>query len=231
MANTTFSDFVTPINASWCNDVNDTVYEALGNGSTAPTTAAQVRANLNVPQRNGTDASGNWPINSQNVTGTVAIANGGTGETSAVNAFNAIKQIATETISGVLEIATQTEAEAGTADSVAMTPLKVEQHMTANALGWGQTWQNVSGSRANNTDYTNSTGRPIVVNIYGSNATASCVLQISFNSGTTWMSFGGSALPSGTALALGNVIVPSGATYRVRASAGTLAITEWWELR
>jgi hypothetical protein len=32
-------------------------------------------------------------------------------------------------------------------------------------LGYGQTWQNVAGSRANGTTYTNSTGKPIMVGL------------------------------------------------------------------
>jgi hypothetical protein len=34
-----------------------------------------------------------------------------------------------------------------------------------NAIGQGQTWQNVAGSRANGTTYTNSTGKPIMVSL------------------------------------------------------------------
>ena len=59
--------------------------------------------------------------------------------------------------------ATQAEAEAGVSNTVLMTPLGTEQHMVANDLGWGQTWQNVSGSRTFSTSYQNTTGRPIQV--------------------------------------------------------------------
>lgn len=48
MADTTFVDQSTVIVASWLNDVNDTVYQALGTGGVAPTTPAQVRANLGI---------------------------------------------------------------------------------------------------------------------------------------------------------------------------------------
>lgn len=48
MTDTTFVDKspATPIVAAWLNDVNDTVYRALGDAGVAPTTAAQVLANL-----------------------------------------------------------------------------------------------------------------------------------------------------------------------------------------
>jgi hypothetical protein len=45
-ANTTFVDQVTPVVASWLNDVNNTIYNLLGTGTLAPTTKAQVLANL-----------------------------------------------------------------------------------------------------------------------------------------------------------------------------------------
>jgi hypothetical protein len=38
----------------------------------------------------GTGASGDWNINAVNVTGTVAIANGGTGKTTAADAWTAL---------------------------------------------------------------------------------------------------------------------------------------------
>ena len=47
-ANTTFVDQVTPVVASWLNDVNNTVYNLLGNGTAAPTTRAQIVANLGI---------------------------------------------------------------------------------------------------------------------------------------------------------------------------------------
>jgi hypothetical protein len=47
------------------------------------------------------------------VSGTLPIANGGTGATSAANAFNALKQAATTSATGVVELATSTEAKNG----------------------------------------------------------------------------------------------------------------------
>lgn len=46
MSDTTFVDYVTPIPATWLNDVNDATYTAIGTGTVAPTTAADVRTNL-----------------------------------------------------------------------------------------------------------------------------------------------------------------------------------------
>jgi hypothetical protein len=47
-ANTTFTDQVTPVVASWLNDVNNVIYNLLGSGTLAPTTRAQILANLGI---------------------------------------------------------------------------------------------------------------------------------------------------------------------------------------
>lgn len=99
-------------------------------------------------------------------TGALGIANGGTGQTTAAAGFNAIKQAATETATGVVELATTAEAEGGSDSTRAVTAAGVEAHMVANALGWGQTLQDVTGSRAlGGGPYTNNTGRPILVTV------------------------------------------------------------------
>lgn len=58
MANTTFTDFATPIVADWLNDVNDIVYEryadvklfgALGDGATDDTAAFNAAAATGLP--------------------------------------------------------------------------------------------------------------------------------------------------------------------------------------
>lgn len=88
---------------------------------------------------------------------------------------------------------------------------------------------NLTGSRAINTDYTNSGAGPRTVFVYGNNGTAGIVTEFSPNGGATWFIFGACQLPSGTAIAAGSFNVPAGGTYRVRSSSGTLSITQWWE--
>ncbi len=56
------------------------------------------------------------------VTGALPIANGGTGATSATDAFTAIKQAATDTATGVVELATNAEVATGTDTTRAVTP-------------------------------------------------------------------------------------------------------------
>lgn len=88
---------------------------------------------------------------------------------------------------------------------------------------------NVTASRAIDTDYTNTSGGTRVVYVNGNNGTAGCEIQVSFNSGATWIPVGGSFLPSGVAQGYATILVPKGATYRIRSSSGTLGISAWWE--
>lgn len=62
------------------------------------------------------------------------------------------------------DIATVAEARAGAALEKLMTPSSTEQHMLANALGWEQTWAQVT--RQGNAEYLNTTGRPILISYY-----------------------------------------------------------------
>jgi hypothetical protein len=94
------------------------------------------------------------------------------------------------------------------------------------ALGLGQTWQNVAGSRAFATTYTNSTGKPIMVDI---------ALTMAASSVTT-LTVGGivvGRLNTNTAgsNASFSAIVPTGTTYILTNTIGANTISEWTELR
>ena len=64
-----------------------------------------------------------------NLTGAVAIANGGTGDTTALGAFNALKQSATDSFSGVVELATAAESQGLADNTKAITPLSLGQSL------------------------------------------------------------------------------------------------------
>lgn len=91
-------------------------------------------------------------------------------------------------------------------------------------LGVGQTMQSVVGSRARNTTYTNTTGRPIAVYIAVvtlSGTAASLLidgLTVAVDAGSTNI---GSNL---------SAIVPAGSTYRL-STTGTPTVNHWVELR
>lgn len=87
-------------------------------------------------------------------------------------------------------------------------------------IGVGQTWQNVTGSRATNTTYTNTTGRPIMVYVS------------IFPSGLTSIAIGGQSMPiaSDDKPVYASFIVPAGANYNINTT-GTVNINRWFELR
>lgn len=93
-------------------------------------------------------------------------------------------------------------------------------------LGVGQTWQNVTGSRALGTTYTNSTGRPITVVIR--------VLSTTTYSNSS-LTVAGVAVPgSYTSITGGSTeisaVVPAGATY-VQVNTYSSTLDTWCELR
>jgi len=90
---------------------------------------------------------------------------------------------------------------------------------TLSEIGVGQTWQDVSGSRAQNTNYTNSTGKPIMVSIVVANG--------STDSGAIIVDSVGVGAESNAGLVPSQFIVPNGSVYLIN-SAGILA---WSELR
>lgn len=82
MADTTFVDQSTVIVAAWLNDVNDTVYSALGAAGVAPTTAAQVRTNIGLGTM-ATQAASAVAITGGTIAGTsIPVSSSGTGITS-----------------------------------------------------------------------------------------------------------------------------------------------------
>lgn len=96
-----------------------------------------------------------------------------------------------------------------------------------SSFGYGQTLQNVTGSRAIATTYTNTTGRPIWCLLYITSASSSVSASVSINGGTNRV-FAVCALPSGAAQCTGTFIVPAGATYAI-STGGT--VSGWDELR
>lgn len=123
------------------------------------------------------------------------------------------------------DLASQAEAQAGTDNTKLMTPLRTEEHMVANALGWGQTWQNVIGSRAVSISYQNTTGRPILVCISATGAaTTAAMIQVSTDN-STWITV---LSRSDAALMAATVVVPNLTYYRL---VNTSTLTTWAELR
>lgn len=91
-------------------------------------------------------------------------------------------------------------------------------------LGAGQTWQDVTASRAVATQYTNSTGRPIEVLI---NLSLTDNQSVTFTLNGIAMTITNSSGTTGSQTYPLSFTVPDGNTYQL--SAGT--ISKWLELR
>jgi len=89
-----------------------------------------------------------------------------------------------------------------------------------SSLGYGQTWQNVTGSRTAGTTYYNTTGKPISLSLV---STAGNAMTLTIN---------GVLIYSGNSGGVGSsycaAIVPTGQSYSTTASA---AVTQWLECR
>ena len=94
---------------------------------------------------------------------------------------------------------------------------------SATAFGAGQSWQNVTSSRAINTVYTNSTGKPIIINIawsYSSGGDNYAKFLVDGVSVATGVQIAGAGV---------SVVVPNGSTYSFSSSGW--AFSSWKEYR
>ena len=97
-----------------------------------------------------------------------------------------------------------------------------------SAWGNGQTWQSVTASRSANTNYTNTTGKPILVSVSISQyATTnnSSTFTVDGVVVATWKQDGGAAALCGGQV---SVIVPAGGVYKV--SSFLQGLISWAEL-
>ena len=103
------------------------------------------------------------------------------------------------------------------------------QALTAmSSVGYGQTWQNVGASRVIGTTYTNTTGKPIMVNVYCANS-GSAGSNATLTVGGIYVSYIVGDTTNGGAGATLSAIVPAGVTYSVDTVNRTIGF--WTELR
>ena len=106
----------------------------------------------------------------------------------------------------------------------------VTQQKIASAIipvGVGQTWQNLTASRASNVTYTNTTGRPIVVSV-----TAVNLDRVRLNLVIDGLEVARQAaheVSGNTDFACVTSVVPAGSTYLSNIDSGSLE--HWRELR
>ncbi len=102
----------------------------------------------------------------------------------------------------------------------------VDSELTGSAIDAGQTWQDFTGSRSVNTNYTNSTGGPIMVYARVGN---SGFQYITITSDGVEVAQATSTNTNGNTGC--NAIIPNGAVYRVVVGAGGTSVKAWSELR
>jgi hypothetical protein len=127
----------------------------------------------------------------------------------------------------------------GTSPLQVVAPSTTGNVLTSNGTTWtsaapavvkglgigGEIWNNVTGSRALGSTYTNTRGYPIMISVNGTGSGASGISvvingsQIYFNQ-AQWN--GAGAFPAAA------IIIPNGATYSVTMS--TSGLSTWWEL-
>jgi hypothetical protein len=151
----------------------------------------------------------------------LAVADGGTGVSTLTlnsvllgNGTSAVNTIEPGTTGNVLV----SNGTTWVASQVGVSGIKLGLGIT------GEVWNNVTGSRAGGTTYTNSRAYPIAFSAYGSGAGSSATTiyingSIVYRNTAQWN--GPGAIPGGW------FIAPPGATYQIDLSTG---ISAWWEL-
>jgi hypothetical protein len=228
-----------------------------GTGQTSANAAFNALAPAQTANRllksDGTNTSFAQAVLTTDVTGTLPVANGGTGATAATGSGNVVlatsPTISSPTFttpalgtpsSGTLTnctFPTLNQNTSGTAAGLSAT-LAIASGGTGQttaalagsalgAIGVGQTTQDVTGSRAGGTTYTNSTGRPIMVYISAVNNAATTTTSQSVVVDGIQILNGGTQSNRRMAYTF---IVPSGSTYRFDLGGGD-SVSNWAELR
>ena len=106
-------------------------------------------------------------------------------------------------------------------------------------IGVGQTWTLVSSSRAKDTEYQNTTGKPIFISVsFTSNFTHRGRIQVSTSSGSGFFTIGEadggdyySATQTTTHYANLSTIIPNNVYYKFTGTDTSVTIQSWSELR
>jgi hypothetical protein len=197
--------------------------QSVGTNNTRIATTAFVEATLNAVQGNVNITGGDIDdvdITGGTITGLVtplAVADGGTSKsTLALN--NVILGNGT---SAVQEVAPGTSGNVLTSNGTTWT----SQPNPDLSIGSGQTWQDVSSSRAFNTTYTNNTGKSIQLFVFVQGGTSPNVSWNINGAGNVQFIAGSGHISSC------QLIIPVGHTYAINSLAGSNSIFSWWELR
>jgi collagen type VII alpha len=153
----------------------------------------------------------------------LTVADGGTGASS-ITANSVILGNGSSTLSGNL-VAPSTSGNVLTSNGTTWTSA------APSGIGVGQTWQNVTASRAMGTTYTNSTGKPIMLIARAQrSAVSTSGIGVTINGvGVIPICFGTNS--NGGNEAVGSIIIPVDATYVLSVTSEALSSFTIWELR
>ena len=160
--------------------------------------------------------------NANSVTITGGSINGVSGTNSSMTVGNATNATNATNVTGTIASGVTATTQTNGDNSTKVATTGYAQSM---AIGWSQTWQDVSGSRSLGTTYTNSTGKPIMVSV---TTYSTYNPSTSITVGGVLVSFSEPNTNGGNnAYASAQAIVPNGATYVVNGAYVYL----WAELR
>jgi len=170
------------------------------------------------------------PVNQ--ATGALPVANGGTGATATTGSGNNVLSTSPTLVTPVLGTPTSGNLANCTFPTLNQNTTGSSGSCTGNAntvshaLGIGQTWTDVTASRAVGTTYTNSTGYPIFVMITMAGGSSTFNINIA---GTTF------AQPQVSNASYSNellsFVVQNSQTYAIATTGGSPSIVYWSELR
>lgn len=153
-----------------------------------------------------------------NVTGTLPVANGGTGAAT-LTANNVLLGNGTSALQVVAP---------GTSGNVLVSNGTTWASSTAPSLGVGQTWQDMTASRALGTNYTNNTTRPIYVSVRSNRTGGGLGITMTIDGFVVYSDYKLAPVTrSFESTAVG--IVPISSVYSVSMDGGSIAA--WMELR
>ena len=146
---------------------------------------------------------------------------------------NGVYTTGNQTIAGVKTFTSSPIVPTPTAGTQAVN----KDYVDDSAIGVGQTWQDVTGSRVFGTTYTNTTGRAIAVSIaVGATGSATTANEVRLDAdGVTIANQQNAPFASGgtTKTTIGSLfsVIPAGSTYSLHIKAGSPNIYSWSELK
>jgi hypothetical protein len=201
-----------------------------GDNSTKIATTAFVQTKVGTLGTMSTQNATAVAITGGTITGItdLAVADGGTG----ASTLSANAVLLGNGTSALQTVAPSTSGNVLTSDGTTWTSA------APAGIGVGQTWTDVTGSRAIGTTYTNSTGKPIQVSIsVNSQTSVGCYVRFYIN-GSVVARQGSSQNDSADVRANVSLIVPNGNTYKIENAdqagnngQGQIVLQTWWELR